>query len=101
MPAFTRRDFIKLTAALPAVAAWPAWMPRLAFAPPHTAPRGDVLVCVFLRGAADALNMVVPHGEDIYYQERPTLPSPAPTTAAARPGCGRLIWTAFLASTRL
>jgi uncharacterized protein (DUF1501 family) len=48
-------------------------MPRLAFAPPQTAPRGDTLVVVFLRGAADALNMVVPHGEEAYYRLRPTL----------------------------
>ena len=74
----TRRDFIKMTATLPAVVVWPSWMPRLAFAPPHTAPRGDVLICVFLRGAADALNMIVPHGEDIYYQQRPTLAIPRP-----------------------
>lgn len=49
------------------------WMPRLAFAPLNTAPRGDTLVVVFLRGAADVLNMVVPHGEDAYYQLRPSL----------------------------
>jgi uncharacterized protein (DUF1501 family) len=49
------------------------WMPRLSFAPKNTAPRGDTLVVVFLRGAADVLNMVVPHGEDAYYQLRPTL----------------------------
>lgn len=49
------------------------WMPRLSFAPKNTAPRGDTLVVVFLRGAADVLNMVVPHGEEAYYQLRPTL----------------------------
>jgi uncharacterized protein (DUF1501 family) len=32
-----------------------------------------MLVVVFLRGAADVLNMVVPHGEDAYYQLRPSL----------------------------
>jgi len=48
-------------------------MPRLSFAPVNTAPRGDTLVVVFLRGAADVLNMVVPHGEDAYYQLRPSL----------------------------
>jgi uncharacterized protein (DUF1501 family) len=32
-----------------------------------------VLVCVFLRGAADGLNIVVPHGEPEYYQLRPTI----------------------------
>jgi uncharacterized protein (DUF1501 family) len=54
------------------------WMPRLAFAPKNTAPRGDVLVVIFLRGAADVLNMVVPHGEDAYYALRPTLGVPRP-----------------------
>ncbi len=78
MTTLTRRDFIKLTTTLPVVVAWPQWMPRLAFAPPHTAPRGDVLICVFLRGAADALNMIVPHGENFYYQQRPTLAIPRP-----------------------
>ena len=36
------------------------------------------LVCVFLRGAADTLNMVVPYGDDQYYKSRPTLAIPAP-----------------------
>ncbi|MDQ3006730.1 MAG: DUF1501 domain-containing protein [Chloroflexota bacterium] len=54
------------------------WMPRLAFAPHNTAPRGDTLVVVFLRGAADILNMVVPHGEDAYYHLRPSLGIPRP-----------------------
>jgi len=58
------------------------WMPRLSFAPKNTAPRGDTLVVIFLRGAADALNMVVPHGEESYYQLRPTL-------GIARPDDGR------------
>ena len=48
-------------------------MPRFAFAPHNTAPRGDTLVVIFLRGAADILNMVVPHGEEAYYAMRPTL----------------------------
>jgi uncharacterized protein (DUF1501 family) len=39
---------------------------------------GDVLVVIFLRGAADALNIIVPHGEQAYYETRPTL-------AVARP----------------
>lgn len=59
-----------------------AWMPRLAFAPAQIAPRGDVLICIFLRGAADVLNMVVPHGEEAYYRFRPTL-------AIARPDDSR------------
>lgn len=54
------------------------WMPRLAFAPKNSAPRGDTLVVIFLRGAADVLNIVVPHGEETYYGLRPTLGIPRP-----------------------
>lgn len=53
-------------------------MPRLAFAPKNSAPRGDTLVVIFLRGAADTLNIVVPHAEDAYYKLRPTLNIPRP-----------------------
>jgi uncharacterized protein (DUF1501 family) len=60
------------------------WMPRLAFAPQHTAPRGDTLVVVFLRGAADVLNMVLPHGEEAYYQLRPTLGIPHPDDSKSK-----------------
>ncbi len=56
----------------------PGWMPRLAFSPKNSAPRGDTLVVIFLRGAADVLNMIVPHGEPAYYQLRPTLNIPRP-----------------------
>ncbi|MCL4871759.1 MAG: DUF1501 domain-containing protein [Anaerolineae bacterium] len=56
----------------------PAWMPRLALADPHIGPRGDTLVCIFLRGGADGLNIVVPHGDTGYYQKRPTINIPRP-----------------------
>ncbi len=73
--------------AAPASVMWPEWMPRLAFAPNQTNPRGDVMVVIFLRGAADALNMVVPHGEEAYYRLRPTIGIARPDdtrTAASR-----------------
>src|SRR5260221_5156172 len=73
----SRREMLNRSFALSALAAaqvaWPAWMPRLAFAPKNRAPRGDVLVCVFLRGGADGLNIIVPHGEDAYYKARPAI----------------------------
>src|SRR6202789_4683333 len=31
------------------------------------------LIVVFLRGAVDGLNVVVPHGESAYYDARPTI----------------------------
>lgn len=48
---------------------------------PETAlpPAGDrTLVCIFLRGAADTLNMVIPYGDDEYYRLRPTIGIPPP-----------------------
>ena len=71
---------------LPAITqALPTWMPRLAFAPQNIAPHGDTLVVVFLRGAADILNMVVPHGEEAYYQLRPSLGIPRPDHSKSKP----------------
>ena len=51
---------------------------RLSFYPYQTGPRGDALVVVFLRGAADGLNMVVPHAEEEYHRLRPALRLPRP-----------------------
>jgi uncharacterized protein (DUF1501 family) len=42
------------------------------------AAKGKVLICLFQRGAADALNVVVPHGERAYYNLRPNISIPAP-----------------------
>lgn len=53
--------------------ALPSWMPRLRLASPAVGPRGDTLVCIFLRGGADGLNIVVPHGDEAYYNLRPTI----------------------------
>ena len=41
------------------------------------------LIVIFLRGAADALNLVVPHAEEDYYKLRPTLGIPHPDQASA------------------
>ena len=83
----SRRALLRgLTAAAGAAAAQsalPAWMPRYAFAPLNQAARGDVLISIFLRGGADSLNMVVPHGEDAYYAARPRLAIARPDAAGA------------------
>src|SRR5579864_6292834 len=85
----TRRDAMNRSVALAALAgaqlAWPWWMPRLAFAPKNSAPRGDTLVCVFMRGGADGLNVIVPHGEDTYYAARPKLAIPRPDDTTVDP----------------
>ncbi len=41
-------------------------------------PDAPVLLCVFLRGAADGLNIVVPHGDPEYYRLRPSIGVPRP-----------------------
>lgn len=38
---------------------------------------GKTLVCLFQRGAVDGLSMIVPHGESLYYRERPRIAIPA------------------------
>jgi uncharacterized protein (DUF1501 family) len=47
------------------------------------AARGKVLLVFFQRGAADALNVVVPHGEQAYYKMRPSIAVPRPASGAA------------------
>ncbi len=61
----------------------PYGMPRVALAPQGAATQGDVLVCVFMRGAADGLNLVVPFGDKDYYSARPTLAIAEPKTGKA------------------
>jgi uncharacterized protein (DUF1501 family) len=43
------------------------------------AAKGRTLICLFQRGAADALNVVVPHGESSYYALRPRIAIPRPS----------------------
>ena len=50
------------------------------------ASRGKTLICLFQRGAADALNVVVPHGEASYYKLRPNIAIPRPTVNAGPAG---------------
>jgi uncharacterized protein (DUF1501 family) len=70
----SRRDWLKRTGLLAlGVAAWPKGLPRVALAAPDAAAPGDVLVCIFMRGAADGLNLVVPYGDKDYYSHRDTL----------------------------
>src|SRR5262245_6667074 len=39
---------------------------------------GRTLVCFFLRGGADTLNLIAPYGDDRYYKLRPTISIPPP-----------------------
>jgi uncharacterized protein (DUF1501 family) len=82
MSKLTRRGF--LGGALGA-ATLPAWFPRLAFAAPGKASsQRDTLVCIFLRGGADGVNVVVPFGDRHYHDNRPTIGIPEPGAGEGR-----------------
>jgi uncharacterized protein (DUF1501 family) len=80
-----RRDLLGRTGVL-AIGAltWPLWMPRVALAPRDAPTQGDLLVCVFMRGAADGLNLVVPYGDKDYYAARDTLALQQPKASNAQ-----------------
>jgi uncharacterized protein (DUF1501 family) len=60
----------------------PLFLPRAVFGQYRPLPSfavldRPILVCLFQRGAVDGLNMIVPHGESLYYRERPRIAIPA------------------------
>jgi len=79
-----RRAFVKSGAlALVTMGLSPSFLRRTAFGMDlFNAPKGKILICLFQRGAADALNIVVPHGEKAYYGMRPSIAIPQPTRNA-------------------
>jgi uncharacterized protein (DUF1501 family) len=75
MPA-TRRGFVKSGAlALFGTCAVPSFLTRSVFAQEAGAHKKR-LVVIFERGAADGLNIVVPHAESSYYRMRPEIAIP-------------------------
>ena len=78
----TRRFFLKSSGiALVGLHTVPGFLARAAAA---ATARGKTLVVLFQRGAADGLNIVVPHGEKIYYDLRPTIAIPQPKRGDAQ-----------------
>ncbi|MGA1995047.1 MAG: hypothetical protein ABSH45_04640, partial [Bryobacteraceae bacterium] len=73
-----RRIFLRNSAlAMVGAGTAPLWLERALYA--ADAPPGKILVAIFQRGAADGLNVVVPHGEKAYYEMRPTIAVPRPS----------------------
>jgi uncharacterized protein (DUF1501 family) len=65
----------------------PLWLERAALAANTvngSGQRKKVLVAIFQRGAADGLNIVIPHGEQRYYDLRPTISVPRPGANIAK-----------------
>jgi uncharacterized protein (DUF1501 family) len=80
----SRRFFFKSSAlAMVGAGAAPAWLERALYAKDAPSPRKKILVAIFQRGAADGLNVVVPHGEKAYYSLRPTIAIPRPQAGNA------------------
>lgn len=70
MPSHSRRQFLKRLALRSDAAATDI---------------GDrTLVCIFLRGGADTLNMFVPYADDNYYKIRPTISIPHPNSGKGK-----------------
>jgi uncharacterized protein (DUF1501 family) len=73
----TRRIFLRNGAlAVVGTTALPSFLARAAFGAADPGTRTKRLVVIFQRGAADGLNIVVPHGETSYYAMRPTINIP-------------------------
>src|SRR5437660_8746366 len=75
----SRRVFVKSGGlALFSLGLDPLFLARAAFAvrPSARPPDRRILVCLFQRGAVDGLNMIVPHGDPLYYPERPRIAVP-------------------------
>ncbi|HEV2728826.1 MAG TPA: hypothetical protein VGV15_02240, partial [Terriglobales bacterium] len=72
--AITRRIFLRNSAlAVVGSAAIPSFLTRAAYGGVESGLRTKRLVVIFQRGAADGLNIVVPHGEQAYYAMRPSI----------------------------
>src|SRR4051794_17096146 len=80
----TRRYFLRDSAlAMVGVGAAPLWLQRALYAGDSPGARKKILVAIFQRGAADGLNVVVPHGEAAYYDLRPTIAIPRPAAGGS------------------
>jgi len=73
----TRRIFLRnSTLAVVGTAAVPSFLTRAAFGAVDVGAPTKRLVVIFQRGAADGLNIVVPHSDPQYYAMRPTINIP-------------------------
>ena len=78
-----RREFLKSSAIVslsfmfPGLAGW-------AYSPKGGGADNKKLIVIFLRGAADGLNMLVPYSDSLYYSSRPTIAVGQP---GRREGC--------------
>ena len=88
--ASSRRIFLRNSAmAMVGMGTAPVWLERALYAKGDASQqtagaRQKILVAIFQRGAADGLNIVVPHGDPQYYAMRPSIAIPRPSQAVAK-----------------
>src|SRR5437016_14490278 len=78
----SRRQFLATTGGTALALSIPAWLPRVAYAQDFSS--RDIVISIFLRGAADGLTLCVPYGETAYSTARPDIP-PTPNSPANIP----------------
>lgn len=78
----SRRGFLAATG-LAALSTMTKPLARVALARDFRSSQRDVLLTVFLRGGADGLSMCVPHADPWYYQLRPTIAVPRPSSSGS------------------
>lgn len=73
----SRRDFFRRSgSAVLGASMLGALADRAAYADTEKTWDNPSLVCIYLRGGADSLNAIIPHGDPLYYQYRPTIGIP-------------------------
>ncbi len=79
-----RREFLKTVSLIPALSLLPlgnlGWAARVT----EATSSHKRLIVVFLRGAVDGLNVVIPYNEPAYYDGRPTIAIPAVGASESR-----------------
>lgn len=71
-----RRDFLKSSSLASTALFTPAFLRALPIGQAAASRSGKVLIVLQLSGGNDGLNTIIPYGDDVYYQQRPTLAIP-------------------------
>lgn len=75
-PGISRRNLLKSTALVGSTTAFGSAVVTMSADPAYAAAGRSTLVVLSLRGAADGLSLVVPHGDPAYYAARPGIAVP-------------------------
>lgn len=68
-----RRSFLQTSSLASTALFTPLFLQGMSFSPSTISREGKILIVLQLSGGNDGLNTIIPHGNDIYYQQRPVL----------------------------